>query len=370
MGSFGNPKTWVPYMNTKDCSQGFCSLYCPQWCYIIFPPPPPFSFPDDDSGPKFPPLVIAVIGILASAFLLVSYYVLISKYCGNMDSASTRENQDPNEELEEINHDPSNHEPWLVATTGLDEALIKLITVFKYKKEDGLIEGTDCSVCLGEFEEDECLRLLPKCSHAFHVTCIDTWLKSHSNCPLCRANIVFVNASPTQLPPPVTDESSPDRETNNNDNVAVVEEDTEMCDREEEEEIEITPPSGGGGGGVVVPKTPSRALSDLGNSEGRDTIIEIRDEDDQQIRRSVSMDYSCQSRVSVADMLRVNQDGDFQMEDVGSSKWPAGGEMSKSSHRNRVLHCVTSPVVMKRSFSSGRFLFNKRGRGRNIVIPL
>ncbi|KAK9930380.1 hypothetical protein M0R45_027419 [Rubus argutus] len=32
--------------------------------------------------------------------------------------------------------------------------------------------------------------LLPKCSHAFHINCIDTWLRSHTNCPLCRAYIV------------------------------------------------------------------------------------------------------------------------------------------------------------------------------------
>lgn len=49
------------------------------------------------------------------------------------------------------------------------------------------MESSDCSVCLSEFQENERLRLLPECSHAFHVPCIDTWLKSHSNCPLCRA---------------------------------------------------------------------------------------------------------------------------------------------------------------------------------------
>ncbi|XP_059643422.1 E3 ubiquitin-protein ligase Os04g0590900-like [Cornus florida] len=366
MGSIGNPKTWVPYMNTKDCSQGFCSLYCPQWCYMIFPPPPPYSFPDNDSGPKFSPLVIAIIGILASGFLLVSYYAIISKYCGNMDSARRGEIHDPNEELEEI-HDPSNHEPWHVPTTGLDEALIKLITVCKYNKGDGLIEGTDCSVCLSEFQEDESLRLLPKCSHAFHVTCIDTWLKSHSNCPLCRANIVLANASPGQLPPPLTETSlnneslSENHCENDNDNV-VVAGDIEMSVRGEE----IWRSD--------VPRTPLQDLNNLGDSEG-DTIIEIRNEEDQQIRRSVSMGYLCQSRVSVADMLRINQDDDFEVEecqlqvDAGSSKRPVG-EISKSGHRNRVLHCVTSPVAMKRSFSSGRFLFPKQGRGRNIIIPL
>ncbi|KAL0459414.1 UNVERIFIED_CONTAM: RING-H2 finger protein ATL1 [Sesamum latifolium] len=33
------------------------------------------------------------------------------------------------------------------------------------------------------------LRVLPKCSHAFHLDCIDVWLLSNSNCPLCRSTI-------------------------------------------------------------------------------------------------------------------------------------------------------------------------------------
>ncbi|XP_022740149.1 RING-H2 finger protein ATL52-like [Durio zibethinus] len=73
---------------------------------------------------------------------------------------------------------------------GLQQSVIDSITVFKYKKDEGMIEGTECSVCLNEFQEDVSLRLLPKCSHAFHLPCIDTWLRSHKNCPLCRAPVV------------------------------------------------------------------------------------------------------------------------------------------------------------------------------------
>ncbi|KAK2998236.1 hypothetical protein RJ639_024059 [Escallonia herrerae] len=349
MGTVGNPKPWVPYVDTKDCSQGFCSSYCPQWCYIIFPPPPPFRFPDENSGPNFSPLVIAIIGILASAFLLVSYYAVISKYCGNMDSARRRESQDSNVELEE-NQDPSNHEPWHAPTNGLDEALIKSITVCKYKKGDGLIDGPDCSVCLSEFQEDESLRLLPKCSHAFHVKCIDTWLRSHSNCPLCRANIIFINPLPLQLPHPPAEvplnyEISL-RSHRENANVAAVE------DIQANVQDEV------------------RAVSDLGYSVPGDAVIEIGDEEDHRIRRSVSMSYACQSRVSISDILRVNQDEEVQPKgDIGSSERP-GEEMSKPSHRNRVLHCVMSPVSMKRSFSGGRFSFARHGSRQNLVISL
>ncbi|CAN0854900.1 RING-H2 finger protein ATL65 [Linum grandiflorum] len=51
-------------------------------------------------------------------------------------------------------------------------------------KEDG---GT-CAICLCEFEEGEELKTLPECMHSFHVGCIDMWLYSHSNCPMCRTD--------------------------------------------------------------------------------------------------------------------------------------------------------------------------------------
>lgn len=353
LGPVSNPRTLVPYMSTRDCSQGFCSYYCPQWCYIIFPPPPQFDFPDDedDSSPNFSPLVIAIIGILASAFLLVSYYTIISKYCGN---SRRRESRQEEPELEEEDHDPSNHEAWNVSAGGLDEALIKSITVFKYKKCEGLLtEKTDCSVCLSEFQEDESLRLLPKCSHAFHVMCIDTWLKSHSNCPLCRAHITFSNASPPPLPPPVM---------------------------EAPREIEIAPPI-----------QPERDI-ELGIRDEETRDEEEKEEEDvtnqnhmnQEVRRrSLSMDYASQRRLSIADVLRIDHDEfhdcvtgeeDCELErDVGTSKQKNNGEeMSKGGIRNNSLvqYCVASPMVMKRSLSSGRFLFTKCGRGQNMAIPL
>ena len=42
-------------------------------------------------------------------------------------------------------------------------------------------------VCLERYEENEMLRMLPKCGHVFHVDCIDTWLKCWATYPFCRA---------------------------------------------------------------------------------------------------------------------------------------------------------------------------------------
>ncbi|KAF7112838.1 hypothetical protein RHSIM_RhsimUnG0187500 [Rhododendron simsii] len=99
-------------------------------------------------------------------------------------------------------HGPAvDHPVWYIRTVGLQSSVINSIAICQYKRGDGLVEGTECSVCLNEFEEDEILRLLPKCNHAFHIPCIDTWLRTHTNCPLCRAGIVGnAGGIPTALP--------------------------------------------------------------------------------------------------------------------------------------------------------------------------
>ncbi|CAN0913421.1 RING-H2 finger protein ATL52 [Linum grandiflorum] len=196
---------WPPYETYRDCSQGICSIYCPQWCYLMFPPPPPSRhFSNDSSSSDFSPLIIAVIGILASAFILITYYTIISKYCRRRGSRSTTI-----DEILEHGHSSGTGDPnsssWMTSgASGLGESVIKSITVLNYHKDGGVVEGSDCSVCLSEFEEEEKVRLLPKCRHAFHVPCIDAWLKSHATCPLCRANINASDSSSSSAPPPPT----------------------------------------------------------------------------------------------------------------------------------------------------------------------
>ncbi|KAG8084361.1 hypothetical protein GUJ93_ZPchr0010g7919 [Zizania palustris] len=47
----------------------------------------------------------------------------------------------------------------------------------------------DCAVCQSAFRDDDELRLLPACRHAFHSSCVDPWLRANPSCPLCRASI-------------------------------------------------------------------------------------------------------------------------------------------------------------------------------------
>ncbi|XP_021591742.1 RING-H2 finger protein ATL46 [Manihot esculenta] len=74
--------------------------------------------------------------------------------------------------------------------SGLDQAFVDALPVFYHKDIMGLKEPFDCAVCLCEFTDKDKLRLLPMCSHAFHIDCIDTWLLSNSTCPLCRGTLL------------------------------------------------------------------------------------------------------------------------------------------------------------------------------------
>ncbi|KAJ6311725.1 hypothetical protein OIU77_013474 [Salix suchowensis] len=71
-------------------------------------------------------------------------------------------------------------------------SIASLIPTCKYTDDIALVsksEDVACAVCLNEFRDGEEVKVLPECLHTFHVSCIDMWLFSHSNCPLCRTDM-------------------------------------------------------------------------------------------------------------------------------------------------------------------------------------
>lgn len=46
-----------------------------------------------------------------------------------------------------------------------------------------------CVICLDTYVEDDRVHGLPKCSHYFHAKCIQAWLFTSSNCPVCRSEV-------------------------------------------------------------------------------------------------------------------------------------------------------------------------------------
>jgi Ring finger domain len=281
--------------------------------------------------------VIAVIGVLASAFLLVTYYAVVSRYCnpGSRLSFHRRDNSSADQPASRGSDYPT---AWhVLPSNGLDEAVIKKIAIWKYEKGglDGKV-GSDCSVCLSEFTDGEDVRLLPKCTHAFHVQCIDTWLKSHSNCPLCRASII-----PTQ------------------------QEDTKESE-------------------TVVNVSDSSTNSDVNGNRGTgsgsnvEEIIEIGDESEgndnvgPRIRRSLSMDSDRESgtRISIADILQLSMEDELMVAKESGLlvTGPGSSRRNLEPHRKDHMRFNVLPVPMKRSLSGGRLFRN--GRGRECVLPI
>ncbi|KQK06948.1 RING-H2 finger protein ATL39 [Brachypodium distachyon] len=81
---------------------------------------------------------------------------------------------------------------------GLDNLHLRpaalLLPAFAYKRGAGEAAGSpgwaQCVICIGLVQAGEMVRRLPACKHLFHAECIDTWLRSHSTCPICRAVVV------------------------------------------------------------------------------------------------------------------------------------------------------------------------------------
>ncbi|PNT32238.1 hypothetical protein POPTR_006G176700v4 [Populus trichocarpa] len=152
--------------------------------YFLSQPPPQPNLDTDgfNLNTKVSPSLLLIIIILAIIFFVSGLLHLLVRfllrprnreYPDDLESVTALQGQ-----LQQLFH---------LHDAGVDQTFIDALPVFQYKAIIGLKNPFDCAVCLCEFEPEDQLRLLPKCSHAFHMECIDTWLLSHSTCPLCRA---------------------------------------------------------------------------------------------------------------------------------------------------------------------------------------
>ncbi|XP_062078561.1 RING-H2 finger protein ATL13 [Humulus lupulus] len=163
--------------------------------YFSQPPPPLNTQPDFNFNSKVSPSILLIIVILAIIFFVSGLLHLLVRFllrppnrdADDLESVSALQGQ-----LQQLFH---------LHDAGVDQSFIDTLPVFHYKAIIGLKNPFDCAVCLCEFEPDDKLRLLPKCSHAFHMECIDTWLLSHSTCPLCRASLLQDFSSNTGCSP-------------------------------------------------------------------------------------------------------------------------------------------------------------------------
>ncbi|KAL5710101.1 hypothetical protein ACHQM5_020707 [Ranunculus cassubicifolius] len=75
-----------------------------------------------------------------------------------------------------------------VDSLGLDSVIIDKLPILLHRSgSQG--EEAQCSICLSAFQDQEKVKILPGCNHTYHPECVDKWLLTQSNCPLCRSSI-------------------------------------------------------------------------------------------------------------------------------------------------------------------------------------
>uniref|UniRef100_A0A1J3JU71 RING-type E3 ubiquitin transferase n=1 Tax=Noccaea caerulescens TaxID=107243 RepID=A0A1J3JU71_NOCCA len=156
--------------------------------------PPPITVNSSSSGGnRISPILLFIIVLLSVVFFICSVLHLVVRYYlkkKRSSLSSSAADSDRNPEFSDSDtYQRQLQQLFHLHDSGLDQALIDALPVFLYKEIKGSKEPFDCAVCLCEFSEDDKLRLLPICSHAFHIDCIDTWLLSNSTCPLCRGTL-------------------------------------------------------------------------------------------------------------------------------------------------------------------------------------
>ncbi|KAF8033984.1 hypothetical protein BT93_C0300 [Corymbia citriodora subsp. variegata] len=129
-----------------------------------------------DSSSKVPhlsPSPAVIIGTLSVVFTLMLLVLVYVKFFYRIP-------------LELPRYENSNFTGVTLRSSGFEKSAIDALPFFRFSALRGSKQGLECSICLSKFRDIELLRLLPKCKHAFHTTCIDQWLESNSSCPLCR----------------------------------------------------------------------------------------------------------------------------------------------------------------------------------------
>lgn len=137
------------------------------------------------SGTFFTPLLISLAGIATSTFAILAYHTIVLRYC-------LRGRRQQEQERQQLANGLRGQ-----STIGVDQKILDTIPILSYttkKCELFRVDQTECAVCLGDLEDEDKVRLLPNCRHAFHVPCIDRWFLGHSSCPVCRSPVVAPGA--------------------------------------------------------------------------------------------------------------------------------------------------------------------------------
>ena len=75
--------------------------------------------------------------------------------------------------------------PFANAFSHLSRSFTYLRSESRGNSQKPRIHNDTCNVCLDDFEKGEKVKMLP-CRHGYHNQCIEEWLITHGNCPVCK----------------------------------------------------------------------------------------------------------------------------------------------------------------------------------------
>ncbi|KAF5799113.1 putative transcription factor C2H2 family [Helianthus annuus] len=144
---------------------------------------PPYTTPGTTVNPPGSHDYLFLVGFFCTVILLITI-----TYASCSCFKASRSPPPPS-----ITHDDGYNDRF---SRGLDDDVIVTFPTFVYSETRILDHkfdnstydkgGSGCSICLEDYKPADVVRLFPDCGHLFHVTCIDTWLKGHATCPVCR----------------------------------------------------------------------------------------------------------------------------------------------------------------------------------------
>ncbi|KAM0903993.1 hypothetical protein ACQ4PT_018310 [Festuca glaucescens] len=142
---------------------------------------------------NFNPSMAVIIVVLVTAFFFLGFFSIYIRRCAGGPLGGPGEHLGAGARPGGIMFLTASAAARSRRMRGLDQATLEAFPTMAYADVKAHKAGKgelECAVCLSEFEDDDILRLLTKCSHAFHADCVDAWLASHVTCPVCRANLL------------------------------------------------------------------------------------------------------------------------------------------------------------------------------------
>jgi E3 ubiquitin-protein ligase ATL6/9/15/31/42/55 len=157
--------------------------------------------------------MIVLLATVIAVFVLITASIIYLHHCTGYSHAYAGRPSDRAAPVADVSLSTFLAQRLYRRTRGLDADVVEAFPTMRFAEAKALRVGSkkavplECAVCLSEFEDDERLRLLPRCSHAFHPDCIGEWLARHVTCPVCRCNLdpskdTGSDDEPTTNPPP------------------------------------------------------------------------------------------------------------------------------------------------------------------------